>query len=107
MTSRLANTVVRRLSWEQSGDRAPIFGVLHVCGQCIPVLVVLPDSSDLQVFELLTGGDYLFDPASGSRYCKDDDHIAQIIEFTGEFPKSLVFSGKDCLNCRSALGLHW
>ncbi|KAF9792651.1 kinase-like domain-containing protein [Thelephora terrestris] len=46
------------------------------------------------IFELLTGGDYLFDPASGSRYSKDDDHIAQIIELMGEFPKSLAFSGK-------------
>ena len=45
-------------------------------------------------FELITGGDYLFDPASGSRYSKDDDHIAQIIELMGEFPKSLAFSGK-------------
>jgi len=45
-------------------------------------------------FELLTGGDYLFDPASGSRYSKDDDHIAQIIELMGDFPKSLAFSGK-------------
>ena len=47
-----------------------------------------------QTFELITGGDYLFDPASGSRYSKDDDHIAQIIELVGEFPKSLAFSGK-------------
>ncbi|THH05317.1 hypothetical protein EW145_g4878 [Phellinidium pouzarii] len=46
------------------------------------------------MFELITGGDYLFDPASGSRYSKDDDHIAQIIELVGEFPKSLAFSGK-------------
>jgi len=46
------------------------------------------------IFELLTGGDYLFDPASGSRYSKDDDHIAQIIELMGEFPKSIAFSGK-------------
>jgi len=45
-------------------------------------------------FELLTGGDYLFDPASGSRYSKDDDHIAQIIELMGEFPRSIAFSGK-------------
>jgi len=45
-------------------------------------------------FELITGGDYLFDPASGSRYSKDDDHIAQIIELIGDFPKSLAFSGK-------------
>ncbi|EPQ50731.1 kinase-like protein [Gloeophyllum trabeum ATCC 11539] len=46
------------------------------------------------IFELLTGGDYLFDPASGTRYSKDDDHIAQIMELMGEFPKSVVFSGK-------------
>ncbi|KAI0072575.1 kinase-like protein [Panus rudis PR-1116 ss-1] len=46
------------------------------------------------IFELITGGDYLFDPASGSRYSKDDDHIAQIIELMGEFPKHLAFSGK-------------
>ncbi|EJD06157.1 kinase-like protein [Fomitiporia mediterranea MF3/22] len=46
------------------------------------------------IFELITGGDYLFDPASGSRYSKDDDHIAQIIELIGEFPKSIAFSGK-------------
>jgi len=42
----------------------------------------------------LTGGDYLFDPASGSRYSKDDDHIAQIIELMGEFPRSVAFAGK-------------
>lgn len=45
-------------------------------------------------FELLTGGDYLFDPASGTRYSKDDDHIAQIIELMGEFPRSVAFAGK-------------
>lgn len=42
----------------------------------------------------MTGGDYLFDPASGSRYSKDDDHIAQIIELMGEFPRNVAFSGK-------------
>ena len=46
------------------------------------------------MFELITGGDYLFDPASGSRYSKDDDHIAQIIELLGEIPKSIAFAGK-------------
>ncbi|KAF9522960.1 kinase-like domain-containing protein [Crepidotus variabilis] len=46
------------------------------------------------LFELITGGDYLFDPASGSRYSKDDDHIAQIIELLGEIPKSVAFAGK-------------
>ena len=47
----------------------------------------------LQVFELITG-DYLFDPQSGTKYGKDDDHIAQIIELLGTFPKSLCSSGK-------------
>ncbi|KAI9826128.1 MAG: serine/threonine protein kinase, CMGC group [Thelocarpon impressellum] len=44
-------------------------------------------------FELITG-DYLFDPQSGTKYGKDDDHIAQIIELLGQFPKSLCLSGK-------------
>lgn len=59
----------------------------------------------LQFFELLTG-DYLFDPAAGSKYNKDDDHIAQIIELLGDFPKSLAFSGKysaDLFNRRGEL----
>lgn len=46
-----------------------------------------------QVFELITG-DYLFDPQSGTKYGKDDDHVAQIIELLGPFPKSLCLSGK-------------
>ena len=46
-----------------------------------------------QVFELITG-DYLFDPQSGTKYGKDDDHIAQIIELLGPFPKPLCISGK-------------
>jgi len=45
------------------------------------------------LFELITG-DYLFDPQSGTKYGKDDDHIAQIIELLGAFPKSLCLSGK-------------
>ena len=56
-------------------------------------------------FELLTG-DYLFDPAAGSKYNKDDDHVAQIIELLGDFPKSLAFSGKwsaDLFNRRGEL----
>ncbi|KAJ3545606.1 hypothetical protein NMY22_g2371 [Coprinellus aureogranulatus] len=48
----------------------------------------------LGLFELITGGDYLFDPASGTRYSKDDDHIAQIMELLGEIPRSVAFSGK-------------
>lgn len=47
----------------------------------------------VQIFELITG-DYLFDPQSGTKYGKDDDHIAQIIELLGSFPKSLCVGGK-------------
>ena len=46
-----------------------------------------------QVFELITG-DYLFDPQSGGKYGKDDDHIAQIIELCGSFPRHLCMAGK-------------
>ncbi|KAI0476283.1 kinase-like domain-containing protein [Xylariaceae sp. FL0804] len=45
------------------------------------------------VFELITG-DYLFDPQSGTKYGKDDDHIAQIIELLGPFPKELWKPGR-------------
>ena len=50
-------------------------------------------SNILETFELITG-DYLFDPQSGTKYGKDDDHIAQIIELLGTFPKSVWASGK-------------
>ncbi|KAJ2664505.1 serine/threonine protein kinase, CMGC [Coemansia sp. RSA 1200] len=45
------------------------------------------------IFELLTG-DYLFEPHSGSRYTKDEDHLAQIIETIGPFPKKFALSGR-------------
>ncbi|KAG2177981.1 hypothetical protein INT43_003234, partial [Umbelopsis isabellina] len=44
-------------------------------------------------FELLSG-DYLFDPQAGTRYSKDDDHMAQIVELIGSVPKQLASSGK-------------
>lgn len=44
-------------------------------------------------FELLTG-DYLFEPKSAKKYRKDDDHIAQIMELLGGFPRHLALSGK-------------
>lgn len=50
-------------------------------------------SASAMFFELLTG-DYLFDPAAGAKYNKDDDHIAQIIELLGNFPKNVAFAGK-------------
>ncbi|KAJ1721408.1 serine/threonine protein kinase, CMGC [Coemansia erecta] len=45
------------------------------------------------IFELLTG-DYLFEPHSGNRYSKDEDHIAQIMETLGSFPKKFALSGR-------------
>lgn len=45
------------------------------------------------LFELATG-DFLFSPHSGKRYCKDEDHIAQIIELLGRMPKTYALSGK-------------
>lgn len=47
----------------------------------------------IKVFELITG-DYLFDPQSGTKYGKDDDHVAQIVELLGPFPKQLCVNGK-------------
>lgn len=45
------------------------------------------------IFELVTG-DYLFDPREGGSFGRDDDHIAQIIELVGPFPK-LFENGSD------------
>lgn len=45
------------------------------------------------IFELVTG-DFLFSPHSGKRYCKDEDHIAQMIELLGKMPRSFALSGK-------------
>lgn len=56
-------------------------------------LTRLTNSCANQTFELITG-DYLFDPQSGTKYGKDDDHIAQIIELLGPFPKELWKTGR-------------
>jgi hypothetical protein len=45
------------------------------------------------IFELLTG-EFLFDPKSGQKYSKDDDHLAQMIELLGQFPKHMTTVGK-------------
>ncbi|OII74737.1 protein kinase [Cryptosporidium ubiquitum] len=45
------------------------------------------------IFELLTG-DLLFTPKATEDFSSDDDHLAQMIELLGEFPKSLIKSGK-------------
>ena len=46
------------------------------------------------IFELLTG-DYLFEPHSGEHFEKDDDHLAQMWELTGDFPRDFALSGRD------------
>ncbi|KAG2226337.1 hypothetical protein INT45_006009 [Circinella minor] len=46
------------------------------------------------IFELLTGN-YLFDPQKGSRFSRDDDHLAQIIELMGPMPRHFSLSGAD------------
>ncbi|KAJ1970340.1 serine/threonine protein kinase, CMGC [Dimargaris xerosporica] len=66
------------------------------------------------VFELLTG-DFLFQPRSGRRYTKDDDHLALMVETVGPFPRHLALSGKysrDFFNRRGQLRYisrleHW
>ncbi|KAI9168455.1 serine/threonine protein kinase, CMGC [Blastocladiella emersonii ATCC 22665] len=50
-------------------------------------------SMGCMLFELITG-DYMFDPQAGERFTKDDDHIAQIIELIGPFPRHLALRGK-------------
>lgn len=42
------------------------------------------------MFELLTGGDLLFQPASGAEFGKDDDHLAQIVELCGPYPRYMI-----------------
>lgn len=62
-------------------------------------------SMGCMTFELLTG-DYLFDPHSGDRYNKDDDHIAQIIELLGRMSSQVLLTGKwtsDYFNRRGEL----
>ena len=46
-------------------------------------------------FELLTG-DLLFDPRSGDNFTRDEDHLPQMIELLGPFPKKLATSGRYC-----------
>jgi len=44
-------------------------------------------------FELLTG-ELLFDPRSGDNYTRDEDHLAQVIELVGPFPKKMAITGR-------------
>lgn len=62
-------------------------------------------STACMAFELATG-DFLFDPHSGSDYCRDEDHLGHIIELIGKIPKHIALSGKfsrDFFNKRGEL----
>ncbi|XP_014225671.1 SRSF protein kinase 3 isoform X2 [Trichogramma pretiosum] len=50
-------------------------------------------STACMAFELATG-DYLFEPHSGEDYCRDEDHLAHIIELLGEIPRRIALSGR-------------
>jgi len=45
------------------------------------------------IFELTTG-DLLFDPHAGNSYCRDEDHLAQMLELIGPIDKRLALGGK-------------
>lgn len=45
------------------------------------------------VFELLTG-DLLFNPRAGDHYGRDEDHLAQMMELLGKYPKKYATSGR-------------
>lgn len=49
-------------------------------------------STACMAFELATG-DYLFEPHSGEDYCRDEDHLAHIIELLGNIPRRIAQSG--------------
>lgn len=49
-------------------------------------------STACMAFELATG-DYLFEPHSGQNYCRDEDHVAHMIELLGPIPSKLLFGG--------------
>ncbi|XP_023026672.1 SR splicing factor protein kinase [Leptinotarsa decemlineata] len=51
-------------------------------------------STACMAFELATG-DYLFEPHSGEDYCRDEDHLAHIIELLGNIPRKIAQSGKN------------
>ncbi|XP_019876884.1 SRSF protein kinase 1 [Aethina tumida] len=51
-------------------------------------------STACMAFELATG-DYLFEPHSGEDYCRDEDHLAHIIELLGNIPRRIALSGRN------------
>jgi serine/threonine protein kinase len=55
------------------------------------------------VFELLTG-DLLFDPRSGSKWDREEDHLAMMMELVGNFPASVYRKGKRASQYFSSVG---
>ncbi|XP_072394199.1 SRSF protein kinase 1 [Diabrotica undecimpunctata] len=51
-------------------------------------------STACMAFELATG-DYLFEPHSGEDFCRDEDHLAHIIELLGNIPRKIAQGGKN------------
>ncbi|KAJ8905490.1 hypothetical protein NDN08_001997 [Rhodosorus marinus] len=49
-------------------------------------------SAGCMIFEILTG-DYLFDPRGTESYCRDEDHLAMMMEIVGKFPSDFVSRG--------------
>lgn len=45
------------------------------------------------LFEMLTG-DFLFEPRKGPTFSKNEDHLAQIMELCGKFPKDFALKGR-------------
>ncbi len=45
------------------------------------------------MFEMATG-DFLFEPRKGKNYCKDDDHLAQMMELLGRMPRNIAQGGR-------------
>ncbi|XP_027858460.1 SRSF protein kinase 2-like [Xiphophorus couchianus] len=50
-------------------------------------------SAACMAFELATG-DYLFDPQPGAAFCREEDHIAHIIELLGPLSSQFALSGR-------------
>jgi len=51
-------------------------------------------STACMAFELATG-DFLFDPKQTVQYCRDEDHLAHIIELLGNIPTYLIERGRN------------
>ena len=45
------------------------------------------------IFELLTG-DLLFDPRAGTKWDREEDHLAMMMELCGDFPRKITSVGK-------------